>query len=151
MLTLLGFCFLLLLALAVLGATGRAARIGFLGCGVAMVGFVVLGLAAQIGPVSLPVGPPWAPMVIALDPLSAWFLLILGVVGLPACLFAAASPPPPRAEGAAFPLFLAGMAMTLIAADAFTLLLGFELMSLASWVLIAARHATGAGRRAARL
>ena len=151
MLTLLGLCFLLLTALAVLGATGRAAKAVFLGCALAMAGFIALGLGATLGPISLPVGPPWAPAMIALDPLSAWFLLILGLVGLPACLFAAASPPPPRAEGAAFPLFLAGMALTLIAADGFTLLLGFELMSLASWALIAARHKTGTGRRAARL
>ena len=152
MLTLLGLCFLLLLALAVLGATGRAVRIMFLGCASAMAGFAILGLTASpIAPLALPFGPPWAPAVIAVDALSGWFLLILGVVGVPASLFAAASPAPSRAEGAAFPLFLAGMAMTLIAADAFTLLLGFELMSLASWALIAARHHTGVGRRSARL
>ena len=152
MLTLLGLCFLLLLALAVLGATGRAVRIMFLGCASAMAGFAILGLTASpLAPLALPFGPPWAPAVIAVDALSGWFLLILGVVGVPASLFAAASPAPSRAEGAAFPLFLAGMAMTLIAADAFTLLLGFELMSLASWALIAARHHTGVGRRSARL
>ncbi len=152
MLTLLGLCFLLLLALAVLGATGRAVRIMFLGCASAMAGFAILGLTASpIAPLALPFGPPWAPAVIAVDALTGWFLLILGVVGVPASLFAAASPAPSRAEGAAFPLFLAGMAMTLIAADAFTLLLGFELMSLASWALIAARHHTGVGRRSARL
>jgi len=151
-LTLLGLCFLLLLALAVLGATGRAVRIMFLGCASAMAGFAILGLTASpLAPLALPFGPPWAPAVIAVDALSGWFLLILGVVGVPASLFAAASPAPSRAEGAAFPLFLAGMAMTLIAADAFTLLLGFELMSLASWALIAARHHTGVGRRSARL
>ncbi|UPY36597.1 proton-conducting transporter membrane subunit [Sediminicoccus sp. KRV36] len=150
MLTLLGAGFLLLLALSVLGATGRAPRVMFLGCAAAMGG---LGLVGLIGlpATALPFGPPWAAAQIAVDALGGWFLLILALVAIPSCVFAAASPAPPRAEGAAFPLFLAGMALTLIAADAFTLVLGFELMSLASWALIAARHATGAGRRAARL
>jgi hydrogenase-4 component B len=34
-------------------------------------------------------------------------------------------------QTAALPVFLGGMALTLLAADAFTLLLGFEAMSLA--------------------
>ncbi|MDB5412837.1 MAG: hydrogenase 4 subunit [Rubritepida sp.] len=155
MLTLLGACLLALLGLSALGVTGRAPRVVFLGCAAAAAGF---GLAAAIAltgdgmaATALPVGPPWAPSLVALDPLSAWFLLILAVVAVPALLFAAASPAPPPAEGAAFPLFLAGMAAVLVAADGFTLLLGFELMSLASWALIAARHPTGVGRRTARL
>jgi formate hydrogenlyase subunit 3/multisubunit Na+/H+ antiporter MnhD subunit len=43
------------------------------------------------------------------------------------------------------------MAAVLLAADGFSLLLGFETMSLASWGLIAARHPRGPGRRTARL
>lgn len=150
MLTLLGACFLALLALSALGATGRAPRWVFLGSALASAG---LGLVGMVGlpATALPMGPPWGPGQVAVDALTGWFLVILAVAAVPACLFAAASPPPPRAEGAGFPLFLAGMALTLIAADGFTLMLGFELMSLASWALVAARHATGAGRRAARL
>ncbi len=150
MLTLLGASFLILLALSALGAYGRAPRVVFLGSALAAAGLGVVGLVG-LPSVALPLGPPWAPTQIAVDALGGWFLVILALVAVPSCLFAAASPPPPRAEGAAFPLFLAGMALTLIAADGFTLVLGFELMSLASWALIAARHATGAGRRAARL
>ena len=155
MLTLLGLCFLGLASLAILGGSGRAPRAMFLGCAACMAGLGLAGALALTGldlpPTPLPIGPPWAPSLIALDPLSAWFLLILALAGLPAALFAAASPPPPRAEGAAFPLFLAGMAGVLVAADGFSLLLGFEAMSLASWGLIAARHPRGAGRRTARL
>ena len=139
MLTLLGAAFTMLLALAALGASGRAPRWVFLGCVPAM---VLLGLAAVTGlPVTpLPFGPPWATAVIGVDALSGWFLLILAIVAIPASLFAAASPPAPRAEAAAFPLFLAGMAGCLVAADGFTLVLGFEAMSLASWAMIAARQ-----------
>lgn len=155
MLTLLGLCVLALLALAVLGASGRASRAVFLGSAACMGG---LGLAAALALVdggmpviALPVGPPWGPSLIGLDALSAWFMLILGLVGVPAALFAAASPSPSRAEVAAFPLFLAAMAAVLLAADGFSLLLGFEAMSLASWALIAARHPRGPGRRTAAL
>lgn len=135
MLSLLGCCVLALLALSALGAMGRAPRVMFLGCAVAAAG---LGLVGVLGlPVTtLPFGPPWAPALIAVDALSGWFLLILALVAIPACIFAAASPPPARAEAAAFPLFLAGMALTVIAADGFTLLLGFKAMSLASWAMV---------------
>ena len=145
---LLGASLLGLLALSALAASGRAPRATYLGCALAM---AALGLVGMLGlPVTvLPFGPPWAPAQIAVDALSGWFLLILALVAIPACLFAVTAPPPSRAEGAAFPLFLAAMALTLVAADGFTLVLGFKAMSLASWVLIMAR--TGAARRVARL
>ena len=57
-----------------------------------------------------------------------------------ACLFALGHPPGPPRTLPPFPLFLAGMALTLAGTDAFLLLLGFELMSLASWALVAADH-----------
>ena len=155
MLTLLGLCFLALLGLAAWGGAGRAPRAMFLGCAACMAGLGLAGAlvlaGGEVPPTPLPFGPPWAQALIAVDALSAWFLLILALVGIPASLFAAASPPPPRAEGVAFPLFLAGMAAVLVAADGFSLLLGFEAMSLASWGLIAARHPEGPGRRTARL
>ncbi|WP_207540425.1 proton-conducting transporter transmembrane domain-containing protein [Sabulicella rubraurantiaca] len=98
------------------------------------------------GPVALPFGPPWGAMSLALDPLSGWFLLVLGAAGLPAALFAAASGLS-RAQALLLPPFLLSMALVLLAADTVTLLLGFEAMSLLSWGIIAA----GGHRRAARL
>ncbi len=117
---------------------------------------VVASLALATGlPVALrlvlPFGPPWGAAVLALDGLSAWFLLLLGITGAAASLFAMGHPPGPARSLAPFPLFLAGMALTLAAGDAFSLLLGFEAMSLASWALVAADHAQPANRRAARL
>jgi len=152
-LTLAGLALPALGLLALLGA--RSPRLAALGTAqvAGLLGVAALGALLTEPPpaAALPFGPPWGPIRLALDPLSAWFLLVLAVVALPACLFAAAGPPLRRVEAAGLPLFLAAMVLVLLAADAFTLLLGFEAMSLASWALVAARHPTGAGRRAARL
>jgi formate hydrogenlyase subunit 3/multisubunit Na+/H+ antiporter MnhD subunit len=140
-----------LLGLGLLGASGLAPRLVAFGSAAMAALFLVAGGLATPGTLALPFGPPGFALQLALDPLSAWFLLILSVVALPAALMAAASGFTSRAEAAAFPLFLAGMALTLLAGDVFALLLGFEAMSLASWALVAARHPIGEGRRAARL
>ncbi|PWC29750.1 proton-conducting transporter transmembrane domain-containing protein [Teichococcus aestuarii] len=155
-------CLLLLLAAA--GAfAGRwpapfgiaIARLVHGGCAAVSAGFALLAILALatggMAPVLLPFGPPWAPLSLGLDALSAWFLLLLGLAGLAAGLFALereVAVPPRRLLP--WPLFLAGMALTLLAADAFTLLLGFELMSLASWALVASSPADAEARAAAR-
>ena len=113
----------------------------------------IVGLIAAPATLSLPFGPPWGVMRLALDPLSAWFLLILGLCGVAASTFAFGHVKGPEAARrlVPYPLFLAGMALTLLAADGFTLVLGFELMSFASWVLVAHEHENAENRRAARL
>lgn len=149
---------LLVVALAPLwpGRRGHGAVAAHGGALLASVVFASAGLGALAaggtGPLALPLGTPFGPLTVALDPLSAWFLLLLGLAGAPAAVFALAHGRdlPPRAL-AAFPLFLGGMALTLVAADGLTLLLGFEAMSLASWALVAADHAREENRRAARL
>jgi len=152
----LAFLLLGLLLLAPLGAlAGRGARVVHGGGIAASAGFALLAGAGLVlgdgGVLLLPIGPPWAPLTLALDGLSAWFLLLLGLVGAACGLYAwvhEAAAPPRRLVP--YPLFLAGMALTLLAADGFTLLLGFEMMSLASWVLLAAQQGE-AERAAARL
>ena len=101
----------------------------------------------------LPFGPPWGPARLALDPLSAWFLLPLGLSVGCAALFALGGvhgPVAPR-ELVPWPIFVAGMALTILEADGFTMLLGFEAMSLASWALVAHDHEQAENRRAARI
>jgi formate hydrogenlyase subunit 3/multisubunit Na+/H+ antiporter MnhD subunit len=154
---------LTLVALPVLGlvalvpaARGVAAAVAHGGALAASAVFAVvaiLALATGGAPAeALPLGSPFGPMTVALDGLSAWFLLILGLAGASSSLFALAHEgrAPPRLL-AAYPVFLAGMALTLLAADGLTLLLGFEAMSLGSWVLVAAAHEREENRRAARL
>jgi formate hydrogenlyase subunit 3/multisubunit Na+/H+ antiporter MnhD subunit len=146
---------LLPLAAAPVGR-GRSAAIvhgGSLAASVVLAGVALAALlAGGVAPAALPLGAPFGPMLVALDALSAWFLLLLGLAGACSALFALAheGDAPPRLL-AAYPLFLAGMALTLVAADGLTLILGFEAMSLASWALVAADHGKAENRRAARL
>lgn len=124
-------------------------------CGVgALVAFATLALGAEKQTLTLPFGHPWTGAVLAVDPLSLWFLLIIFVVGGAASVYALDDPPPPKqaaAQLAAYPLLLSAMALTLLAGDGFTLLMGFELMSLAAWALILARPEDPENRRAALL
>jgi formate hydrogenlyase subunit 3/multisubunit Na+/H+ antiporter MnhD subunit len=154
---------LLVGALAVLGAAApwlarsaagaRAVHGGVAAAGLVLAAGGVAGLLGGPSTLVLPFGPPWGPARLALDPLAAWFLLPVGLSAACAGLYAlggVAGPAAPRLL-VPWPIFLAGMALTVLAADGFTLLLGFEAMSLASWALVAADHAQAENRRAARL
>ncbi|MDB5316162.1 MAG: hydrogenase 4 subunit [Rhodospirillales bacterium] len=148
-----------LLALAAVGAVRApwTARAVHAGTAAASGGFCVVAILALLLPaapvMALPFGSFWGPAMLALDGLSAWFLLILGISGGAASLAALshASAATPARLLVPWPIFLAAMALTLAAADAFTMLLGFEAMSLASWALVAAEHERAENRRAAAL
>jgi formate hydrogenlyase subunit 3/multisubunit Na+/H+ antiporter MnhD subunit len=149
---------LVLLAVLPVLALGRAWPVGLVVHGGSLLAAAVFagsGLAALLGgaPAPQPLMPAgFMPMLLALDGLSAWFLLLLGLAAACSALFALShGRRAPARVLAAYPLFLAGMALTLLAADGFTLLLGFEGMSLASWALVAAEHEQAENRRAARL
>jgi formate hydrogenlyase subunit 3/multisubunit Na+/H+ antiporter MnhD subunit len=130
---------------------GRVVHGGCLFASLVFVAGGMTGLLDGADVMILPFGPPWAPSLLAIDGLSAWFLMLLGISGACASLFAIGHEGSPPRVLAGFPLFLASMALTLLAADGFTLLLGFEAMSLASWVLVAASHGEKANRDAAQL
>ncbi|HEY0417970.1 MAG TPA: hydrogenase 4 subunit B, partial [Acetobacteraceae bacterium] len=131
MLTALALCLGVLVLLGVLavplGRHPQAGRLVHGGCLAVAVGFVAIALGTLIAgapaePLVLPFGPPWAAVRLGLDGLSAWFLLLLGVTGACASLFALGHPAGPARTLPPFPLFLAGMALTLAATDAFLLL-----------------------------
>lgn len=160
MLTLLALLAVLLPALGaaapLLARRAGRARAAFGATAAAGLLIAAAGLSGLLGgPASmdLPLGPPWGPMRLALDGLSAWFLLPLGLVSAAASLFALggvrAAMAPRRLLP--WPAFLAGMLLTVLAADGFTLLLGFEAMSLASWALVAHEHEAAENRRAGRI
>jgi hydrogenase-4 component B len=97
---------------------------------------LALGYLAEGAPhqaVSLPLGLPGVATILALDGLSGFFLLLLMLAGAAASCAAMTE----KAATAPFlPVFIGAMALTLLAGDAFSLVLGFELMSLASFALV---------------
>jgi hydrogenase-4 component B len=91
----------------------------------------------------LPLGLPWLGAHLRLDPLSAFFLVVVGLGGAAASLFGLGYGRHETAPGRVlpfYPAFLAGMLVVVLADDAFTFLLSWELMSLASWALVMAHH-----------
>jgi hydrogenase-4 component B len=129
---------LLALGLAAWAMRGRLAGFGTAGlCAVAG----LLALAAIVtggrAVLALPIGLPGSGMVLALDPLSAFFLLPVCISGFAAGLGAAGDHAP---TAPMLPVFVAAMILTLLAADALSLMLGFELMSVACWVLVLTHH-----------
>jgi hydrogenase-4 component B len=92
---------------------------------------------------SLPVGLPWLRAHFSLDLLSAAFLVVVGLGGSVASLYALGYGRHETAPGRVLPffaVFLGAMVLVLLAADAFTFLFSWELMSLASWALVLAHH-----------
>jgi hydrogenase-4 component B len=144
-----------LFGLGVLAAAGRRwADLVHRGSAILCALGALLALAALImadsSAMTLPLGPPGTAMRVALDPLSLVFLLLLFVTATPACVFALDAHAPEESRAVPFlPVFIAAMALSLLAADAFTLLFGFELMSLASWATVLYRHEEASSRSAA--
>jgi hydrogenase-4 component B len=92
---------------------------------------------------TLPLGLPWIGAHFSLDALSAFFLVVINLGGVGASLFGLGYGRHEEAPARVlpfFPVFLAGMNVVLLAADAFTFLFAWEFMSLSSWALVMAHH-----------
>jgi hydrogenase-4 component B len=99
----------------------------------------------------LPLGLPWLGAHLRVDALAAAFLLLVNFGGAGASLYALGYGRHEPERGRVlpfFPLFLAAMNLVVLAADAYTFLLAWELMSLASWALVVAHHRTPGNLRA---
>ena len=104
----------------------------------ALLGNVDLPQAAD-----LPVGLPWIGAHFRLDPLAAAFLVVVNLGGAMASLHGLGDgrhEKEPARVLPFFPAYLAGMNLVVLADDAFTFLLTWEFMSLASWALVMAHH-----------
>jgi hydrogenase-4 component B len=147
-----------LLALALIGtlvartAAGRILTYG--GSFLLTTGLIVEGLESLTGPAQhllLPLGLPWIGTHLRLDALSGFFLILIGLGGAGASLFAfgyGRHEAHPERVLPFFPAFLAGMVLVTVADDAFTFLFAWELMSLASWALVVAHHREPGNTRA---
>ncbi|HWA79284.1 MAG TPA: hydrogenase 4 subunit B [Acetobacteraceae bacterium] len=136
-----------LLALALAGAVmkgpGRAlyaaaSLVAFLSACLALI-----SLPARPETLVLPLGLPWLGWHFRLDPLSALFLFVVDLGAAASSLFAIGYGRHEADPGRVlpfFPLFLASLQLVVLAADAFSFLFSWELMSLASWALVLAQH-----------
>ena len=101
--------------------------------------------------VTLPLGLPWIGAHFRLDPLAAFFLVVVGLGSAGASLYALGygrHEHEPQRVLPFYPAFLAGMNLVVIADDAFSFLFAWELMSLASWALVMAHHREPGNARA---
>ncbi len=115
-------------------------------------------LAALLGPsphpamLQLPVGLPLDHTLIGFDRLSAAFVLIVNLATAIVSGYAigyGVHAREPRRVVPFYPAFVAGMNLVLLAQDAFSFLIGWEFMSLASWALVVSDHTSAENRRAA--
>jgi hydrogenase-4 component B len=135
------------------------ARVLFpLGAALALVVAVTAGVALAGGAETavLPLGLPGLPFHLRLDALSAFFLLLLGSASAGISVFAAGyfrqgEGTPPGVLCLLYHLFLAAMAMVMLADDAYVFMVMWELMALASFFLVTANHTIPAIRRAGYL
>src|SRR3990167_2754161 len=148
----------------------RSGRLAITVGHVAALAGAVMGLVVSLGVLlgepgrtltqPLPALFPFARLSLAVDGLSAFFLLVISVVAVAAAIYGPAylrahSPDAGRGRQAAQVLalnvFLGSMALVCCAGDALTFLFGWEGMTLASYVLVVSDDRDGENARAGLL
>jgi formate hydrogenlyase subunit 3/multisubunit Na+/H+ antiporter MnhD subunit len=116
-------------------------------------GIALLATAEPVATLVLPLGLPDLPFHLRLDPLSAFFLALLGAATCAVSLFSTDYFRP--SEGTApglvafqYHVFVASMATVLIADDAYLFMVAWEAMALASYFLVITEHRIAAIRDA---
>ncbi len=114
-------------------------------CAVALFGSIrwLTGDTTNATDLTLPIGLPWLGAHFRLDALAGFFLVVVNLGGAVASLYGLGygrHDPAPHRVLPFFPAFLAGMNLVVLADDAFSYLLSWEFMSLASWALVMAHH-----------
>ncbi len=148
-------------------ASGRLALgMGHLAALAGAVAGLVVALGVLLGPPGrvvtqpLPALFPFAHLTLAVDGLSAYFLLVVSVVAIAASVYGpaylrahspAAGPARQAAQVAAFNVFLGSMVFLCCAGDALTFLFCWEGMTLASYVLVVSEDRDGESARAGLL
>jgi len=113
--------------------------------------FLARGAAAEV--MVLPLGLPDLPFHLRLDALSGFFLLLLCVAGAGISTFSAGyfrsgEGTSPGLMGLEFHIFLASMAMVILADDAYAFMVAWETMALSSYFLVTSQHRIPEIRRA---
>jgi formate hydrogenlyase subunit 3/multisubunit Na+/H+ antiporter MnhD subunit len=148
------------LAIAALLATLTRAALAFVYplCAVAalLLGAVDLHVLLSDGSLSasLPLGLPTIGLRLRLDPMAAFFGIVVNGGVLTASLYGLGldrRTELTRRVEPLFPIFAAAMNLVLVADDAYGFLFSWELMSISSWALVVARHTDPESRRAGLL
>lgn len=111
-------------------------------CGVLFLA-AVMPRGAHVVSATLPLGLPWIGMHFRIDVLSAFFLAVVNLGGAAASAYAigyGAHEKEPMRILPFYAAFIAGMNAVVLADDAFTFLVAWEFMSLASWALVLTHH-----------
>jgi hydrogenase-4 component B len=153
----------LLLALALIGILAArrplGARVIYAACMLICAGSAGVALIALLVPagtrlesIEIPIGLPLGRTFLGFDPLSAAFAVIINLAASIVSGYAigyGAHAREPQRIVPFYPAFIAGMNLVLLSQDAFSFLVGWEFMSLASWALVLSEHRSGENRRAA--
>ncbi len=121
--------------------------------GLAMFAVALAALFDSVQTAVLPVGLPELPFHLRLDTLSAYFLLVIGAATAGVSTFAAGyfrrgEGTPPGLLCLEYHVFLASMAMVVLADDAYAFMVMWETMALSSFFLVTANHRIPEIRRA---
>ncbi|MCB1553150.1 MAG: hydrogenase 4 subunit B [Xanthomonadales bacterium] len=115
------------------------------GLGVVLAATAIWAVFSMPATATLPLGLPDLPMHVRLDALSSTFLALLGMVASGVSIYAAGYFR--SGEGTApgllclqYHVFLASMAMVLLADDAFGFMVAWETMALSSYFLVTTQH-----------
>ncbi len=106
---------------------------------------------SALAAVELPIGLPFGGMQLGLDPLSAAFAVVVNVTTAIVSAYAIGygkHASEPQRVVPFYPAFVAGMNLVLLAQDAFSFLVGWEFMSLASWALVVSEDRSESNRKA---
>ena len=153
-----GALLLMMLGLASVVLAGRAGASkivygasALLSALVAVVGLVFLLSLAPASRLILPIGLPWIGAHFRLDALAAFFVIVVGfgsaIISIYSIGYGRHEAEPWRVLPF-YPSFIGAMLLVVIADDAFTFLLSWEVMSLLSWALVLAHHREQAVRSA---
>lgn len=138
---------------------GSSLLLGLSGLAAVIAGVITLLSGVQLLDV-LPFGLPWLAWHLRLDPLSGFFLAVVGLLMAAIALYAPGylrefahgkGKQPLVPLGLFTGLFVFGMMLVLLADDAFVFMVAWEMMSVSSYFLVAYQHQHAPNRRAAFL
>jgi hydrogenase-4 component B len=104
--------------------------------GIAATALGSYGMSGGVGTLRVVWLVPLGGLELTLDPLSGFFLALIGFAAVPASIYAMGSSPSERRDRFAYLVFVLSMCLVPLAANTMTFAITWELMSLASYFLV---------------